>query len=131
MSPVSLESAYKILRSTCKSLELIDLNRIFRSAANAIHRLRRPCLRVQVSGPTAIGKSRLAARTYGVAASSPKRLMLTPTDRIFSVWLRRVWDSWKSALMIVKPDTVITWHRKVFACSGLAHPSRQAGPAAV
>src|SRR5260370_41781927 len=30
--------------------------------------------------------------------SAPKRLSLTPADRIFWVWLRRVWSDWKSAL---------------------------------
>src|SRR3954453_6200998 len=46
--------------------------------------------------------------------SAPKRLPLTPADRIFWVWLRRVWGDWKSALLIVKPETVIAWHRKGF-----------------
>jgi transposase InsO family protein len=46
--------------------------------------------------------------------SAPKQLRLTPADRIFWVSLRRVWDGWKSALMIVKPATVIAWHRKGF-----------------
>src|SRR3954452_15393290 len=46
--------------------------------------------------------------------SAPKRLKLTPADRIFWVWLRRVWSNWRSALRIVKPDTVIAWHRKGF-----------------
>jgi len=46
--------------------------------------------------------------------SAPKRLRLTPADRIFWVWLRRVWSDWKSALMILKAETVIAWHRKGF-----------------
>ena len=46
--------------------------------------------------------------------SAPKQLRLTPADRIFWVWLRRVWGDWKSVLMIVKPATVIAWHRKGF-----------------
>src|SRR4051794_10393233 len=46
--------------------------------------------------------------------STPKRLKLTPADRVFWVWLRRVWSDWKSALLIVKPETVIAWHRKGF-----------------
>ena len=46
--------------------------------------------------------------------STPKRLKLTPADRIFWVWLRRVWKEWRSALMIVKPETVVAWHRKGF-----------------
>jgi putative transposase len=46
--------------------------------------------------------------------SAPKRLKLRPADRILWVWLRRVWADWKSALLIVKPETVIAWHRKGF-----------------
>jgi hypothetical protein len=46
--------------------------------------------------------------------STPKRLQLTPADRIFWVWLRCVWTDWKSALLIVKPETVIAWQRKGF-----------------
>jgi putative transposase len=46
--------------------------------------------------------------------SAPKRLKLMPADRILWVWLRRVWADWKSALLIVKPETVIAWHRKGF-----------------
>ena len=46
--------------------------------------------------------------------SAPKRLKLTPADRLFWVWLRRVWADWKSALMIVKPETVVAWHRRGF-----------------
>jgi hypothetical protein len=43
--------------------------------------------------------------------SAPKRVRLMPADRILWVWLRHVWADWKSALLIVKPETVIAWHR--------------------
>jgi putative transposase len=46
--------------------------------------------------------------------SAPKRLKLTPADRIFWIWLRRVWADWKSALLIVPAETVVAWHRKGF-----------------
>jgi putative transposase len=46
--------------------------------------------------------------------SASKRLKLTPADRIFWVWLRHVWSDWISALMIVKAETVVAWHRKGF-----------------
>jgi transposase InsO family protein len=36
------------------------------------------------------------------------------SDRLFWIWLSRIWDHWKSALMIVKPETVVHWHRKGF-----------------
>ena len=46
--------------------------------------------------------------------SAPKRLKLTSADRIFWVWLRLLWYDWESALMIVKAETVVSWHRKGF-----------------
>jgi len=30
------------------------------------------------------------------------------------VWLSRLWGDWRSALLLVKPETVIAWHRKGF-----------------
>jgi hypothetical protein len=44
----------------------------------------------------------------------PKRLVLKPGDRCLRVWLSRLWSSWRSALIIVKPETVIGWHRQGF-----------------
>jgi hypothetical protein len=38
----------------------------------------------------------------------------TSVDRFSWVILSRVWDDWRSALAIVKPETVIGWHRKGF-----------------
>ena len=46
--------------------------------------------------------------------SAPRQLKLAPADRIFWVWLRSVWGNWRTALLIVKPETVVTWHRKGF-----------------
>src|SRR5262245_60288343 len=44
----------------------------------------------------------------------PKRLLLNQTDRWFWAWLSRLWSGWRSALIIVKPETVIGWHRRGF-----------------
>jgi hypothetical protein len=41
--------------------------------------------------------------------SSPKRLKLIASDRLFWVWLTRVWTDWRSALLIVHPETVVAW----------------------
>jgi transposase InsO family protein len=46
--------------------------------------------------------------------SAPKQLRLTRADRVFWVTLRRFWADWKSVLVIVKPETVVAWHRKGF-----------------
>src|SRR5450631_4777363 len=35
-------------------------------------------------------------------------------DRLFWVVLRRLWSGWKEALAIVRPETVIRWHRAGF-----------------
>jgi putative transposase len=42
------------------------------------------------------------------------RPRLRPTDRLFWVWLSKIWAGWREALIIVKPETVIAWHRQVF-----------------
>ena len=39
---------------------------------------------------------------------------LRPADRRLWVWLSRSWSRWRSALVIVKPDTVLDWHRRGF-----------------
>ena len=43
-----------------------------------------------------------------------KRPQLRSRDRFFWVLLSRFWSNWREALIIVKPETVIRWHRKGF-----------------
>ena len=43
-----------------------------------------------------------------------KRPVLSPADRWLWVCLSRIWSGWRSALIIVKPETVVGWHRKAF-----------------
>src|SRR5262245_12002973 len=35
-------------------------------------------------------------------------------DRLFWVCLQKVWKEWRSALVIVRPETVLDWQRKRF-----------------
>ena len=44
-----------------------------------------------------------------------KRPRLLPIDRAFWILLSRIWTKWKDGLAIVKPETVIAWHRRGFA----------------
>ena len=46
--------------------------------------------------------------------SAVKRPKLTVADRFLWAWLAEVWRDWRSTLVIVKPETVIGWHRKGF-----------------
>jgi len=43
-----------------------------------------------------------------------RRIRLQATDRLLWVALCRLWPDWRKALVLVKPDTVIGWHRKGF-----------------
>jgi putative transposase len=45
---------------------------------------------------------------------SAKRPRLNAADRMLWVWLRRIWPDWRSALFIVRPSTVLAWHRAGF-----------------
>lgn len=48
---------------------------------------------------------------YKRTATRPK---LRNGDRLFWAWLSRVWTSWRTALVIVTPDTVLRWQRRRF-----------------
>jgi putative transposase len=54
-------------------------------------------------------RQQLAA--YNQKKAKPK---LTSLDLTFWVTLARLWPGWKQSLVIVKPDTVVRWHRKGF-----------------
>ena len=42
------------------------------------------------------------------------RPRLRPVDRLVWMWLCHLWPGSRSALVIVKPDTVLRWHRQGF-----------------
>ena len=45
---------------------------------------------------------------------APKRLKLTKTDRLLFVWLYRIQPEILETIRIIKPETVVRWHRKGF-----------------
>jgi putative transposase len=79
-------------------------------------------LRVLGDAASATFKSRAALHLenlalrhqLGVMQRSVKRPRLAPPDRFLWAWLCGAWNDWRSALVIVKPETVIGWHRKGF-----------------
>lgn len=46
--------------------------------------------------------------------SAPQRLSLRGSDRLLFVWLYRLWSGVLNAIVIVKPETVVCWHRRSF-----------------
>ena len=59
-------------------------------------------------------KCSLLRHQLNVLQRSVKRPKLTAADRFFWAFLAATWRSWRSALIIVRPETVIGWHRKGF-----------------
>jgi hypothetical protein len=59
-----------------------------------------------------------------------RRLKLRKSDRVFRLLLSRFWSDWKETLVIVKPETVLRWHRKRFAScwTRLSRKSRRGRP---
>jgi len=46
--------------------------------------------------------------------ASNQRPRIRVCDRAFWIVVRRLWTKWSDALVIVKPDTVVRWHRAGF-----------------
>ena len=55
------------------------------------------------------------------------RLRLSPLDRAFWSLLYRFWSGCLDALVFVKPDTVVRWHRKGFSISSIRTELRCGG----
>ena len=61
---------------------------------------------------TSLLKTSVLRHQLHVALRSNPTPRLRNPDRILWVWVRRLWPSWRHDLLIVRPDTVIRWHRK-------------------
>src|SRR5467141_2562604 len=60
---------------------------------------------------------------YKRTANRPK---LRRSDRLFWVWLSKAWTGWRTAVIMVTPDTVLRWQRRRFR----AHWRRLSGRSA-
>jgi putative transposase len=72
-------------------------------------------LRGLLASRSALMAENLALRQQlTVMHRSARRPRLRRRDRVFWVWLSRLWKNWRSCLVVVKPATVIGWHRQGF-----------------
>ena len=98
--------------------DLIDKVRVELSPTILAHRRMRSLVRdfvVSFRSRVALRIEVLALRhQLTVMQRSVKRPKLTATDRFFWVWLAHVWRDCRSALVMVKPETVVGWHRRGF-----------------
>ena len=73
-------------------------------------------LRFPVRSRTALHLEILALRHQltMVNRSRRRRIRFTSADRLLWAGLSRAWHNWRSALVVVKPETVVAWHRRGF-----------------
>lgn len=73
-------------------------------------------LTVLAGGDRALALENLALRQQlAMYRRTRPRPATQSSDRLFWVGLRRAWTDWRSALVIVRPATVVAWHRRGFA----------------
>ncbi len=70
----------------------------------------------------------LRHQLHVLSRQRPGRLWLLAVDRLLWVWLYRLWPLCLEAMVLVKPTTVIKWHRQGFRlfwrwCSRSGRPS--------
>ena len=61
--------------------------------------------------PVHDGKRRYRGQQLAILQQKSKTPRLRQRDRIFWTWLSRIWADWRSALLIVRPDTAVRRHR--------------------
>jgi hypothetical protein len=72
-------------------------------------------LRALVLGAATVALENAALRhQLAVLQRSVERPRLRRRDRIFWAWLARCWAGWRASLLIVRPATVLGWHRRGF-----------------
>ncbi len=59
-------------------------------------------------------KNLVLRQQLAVFKRSCQRLRLRNTDRLFWAWLPQVWERWRKALILVKPEIAVGWNRKRF-----------------
>ena len=64
-------------------------------------------------GHQAVALENLALRQQlAVFRRTVKRPPLRHRDRLFWILLAKRWREWRTALIVVQPDTVVRWHRQ-------------------
>src|SRR4030095_5215578 len=73
------------------------------------------CFKATRSGRCNLALENLALRQQlAILKRTQKRPVISTKDRLFWVWLSRIWSEGRASLLIVTPYTVIGWHRKGF-----------------
>jgi putative transposase len=69
--------------------------------------------RLLCSGHRAVALENVALRQQlWILRGTVGRPHLRTSDRLFWVLLAKAWRDWRTALIVVQPDTVVRWHRQ-------------------
>src|SRR6195256_85534 len=90
------------------------LQQFLRLALSALHVLAAAVSAAFKSRATLHLENLALPHQLGVLRRSVKRPKVSSADRLLWTWLCEVWSDWRSAVVIVKPQTVIAWHREGF-----------------
>ena len=90
------------------------LRQFLRLALSALHVLAATAPAVFKTSATLHLENLALRHQIGILHRSVKKPKLTTSDRLLWAWLSEVWSDWRSALVMVKPETVLAWHRKGF-----------------
>ena len=72
-------------------------------------------VRALVADRTRLAMENLVLRQQiNILKRGVKRARLADSDRVFWVGIHRIFKEWKEHLVVVKPETVIRWHRNGF-----------------
>ena len=85
----------------------------------------RSCAALQLEIP------RLASPTSGAESVATATLAAATADRWLWAWLSDSWTAWRTALVILKPETVVAWHRQGFRLFSALKSRRRVGRPAV
>src|ERR1700688_1025842 len=65
------------------------------------------------SGHRAVALENVALRQQlSVLRRTVRHPQLRQRDHLFWVFLAKAWQDWRTALIVVQPDTVVRWHRQ-------------------
>jgi len=66
------------------------------------------------SNENVILENRTLRHQLNIQQRNIKRPKIQYADRIIFVWISYIWKKWRSSIVVVKPDTIVGWHRKGF-----------------
>jgi hypothetical protein len=114
-SPVPRQNSLRLLNQQDRPLLFTSHSRYQRPMLPLIRVLFASIRRVFRTRRSLVLENLVLRQQLTVLVRKHSRPQLVTSDRLFWVLVSRFWSGWKQALIIVKPETVVRWHRAGFA----------------